>query len=81
MNEKPLVSKDYSISLEMFGNAFKDFQKKFTYPKNILMTCAFSLIGLSYIPYLFKDPGNSTCILIVNMIIPKMIINIANLLY
>jgi len=65
MNEKPLVSKDYSISLEMFGNAFKDFQKKFTYPKNILMTCAFSLIGLSYIPYLFKDPGNSTCILIV----------------
>ena len=65
MNEKPLVSKDYSISLEMFGNAFKDFQKKFTYPKNILMTCAFSLIGLSYIPYLFKDPGNSTCILII----------------
>lgn len=64
MKEKPLVSKEYSISLEMFGNAFVDFQKKFTYPKNILMTCAFALIGLTYIPPFIRDPGNSMCILI-----------------
>ncbi|MCQ2464295.1 MAG: YcxB family protein [Oscillospiraceae bacterium] len=65
MKEKPLVSKEYSISMEMFGNAFLDFQKKFTYPKNILMTCAFSLIGISYIPPLIRDPGSSVCILII----------------
>ncbi len=65
MNEKPLVSKEYSIGTGMFGNAFTDFQKKFSYPKNILMTCAFSLIGISYIPPLIRDPGNSACMLII----------------
>lgn len=65
MNEKPLVSKEYSISIEMFGNAFADFQKKFTYPKNILMSCAFGLIGLSYIPPFIEDPGNPACIMII----------------
>jgi len=64
MKEKPLVSKEYSISMEMFGNAFADFQKKFTYPKNILMTCAFSLIGITYIPPFIRDPGNSVCVMI-----------------
>lgn len=65
MNEKPLFSKEYSISLDMFGNAFKDFQKKFTYPKNILMTCAFALIGVSYIPPFIRDPGNTVCVMII----------------
>lgn len=65
MNEKPLFSKEYSISLEMFRNAFTDFQKKFAYPKNILMTCAFALIGISYIPPFIRDPGNTVCVMII----------------
>lgn len=65
MNEKPLFSKEYSISLEMFGNAFTDFQKKFAYPKNILMTCAFTLIGIAYIPPFIRDPGNTVCVMII----------------
>lgn len=65
MNQKPLFSKEYNISMEMFGNAFRDFQKKFSYPKNILMTCAFGIIGISYIPSFIKDPGNTVCVLII----------------
>lgn len=65
MNEKPLLSREYNISMDMFRNAFIDFQKKFSYPKNIIMTCAFSLIGVSYIPPLVRNPGNSTCIMII----------------
>ena len=59
MNQKPLFSKEYNISMEMFGNAFRDF------PKNILMTCAFGIIGISYIPSFIKDPGNTVCVLII----------------
>jgi len=65
MDEKTLLSKEYSITLQMFGDAFKDFQKKFAYPKNILMTLAFGFIGASYIPPLIKDPSNSICVMII----------------
>lgn len=65
MNNEPILSKEYGISMDIFKNAFKDFQKKFVYPKNIIMTLAFTFIGISYIFPLIRDPGNSTCIMII----------------
>ena len=58
MNDKP-------IPLEMFANAFKDFQKKFVYPKNIAMTVVGGLIAIAYIYSLIQDPSNSVCIMII----------------
>ena len=37
MEEEIIVKKRYSIPYEMFGNAFSTFQKRFVYPRNILM--------------------------------------------
>lgn len=67
MDKQPIISKEYNISLEMFRNAFVDFQKKFSYPKNIIMSLAFGFIGISYIFPLIKNPENSTCILIITI--------------
>ena len=65
MADKPTLSKNYSIPMDMFVNGFKDFQKKFVYPKNILMTTVFGLIAILYIFPLAKDPNNSICIMII----------------
>ncbi len=65
MNDKPTLTKEYNIPIEMFKNAFKDFQKKFVYPKNIIMTVVAILIAITYILSFIKDPSNSTCILII----------------
>lgn len=65
MNDKPILTKEYNIPLEMFANAFKDFQKKFVYPKNIVMTVVGGLIAIAYIYSLIQDPSNSVCIMII----------------
>ena len=57
MNDKPILTKEYNIPLEMFANAFKDFQKKFVYPKNIAMTVVGGLIAIAYIYSLIQDPS------------------------
>ncbi|MGN1481879.1 YcxB family protein [Porcipelethomonas sp.] len=38
MDEEILVKKRYSIPYEMFGEAFTVFQKKFVYPRNMIMS-------------------------------------------
>ncbi len=69
MNDKPILSKEYSIPKEMFADAFRDFQKKYSYPKNIIMTAAFAFIAISYIISLIRDPENSICMLIITVCI------------
>jgi len=65
MADRPILSKNYSIPMDMFASAFKDFQKKFVYPKNILMTSVFGLIAVLYTFPLAEDPKNSVCIMII----------------
>lgn len=65
MKEKPLLSREYSISKNMFGDAFKDFQRKFAYPKNLIMTGVFAVIAFIYVLALIKNPENSTCAMLI----------------
>ncbi len=69
MNDKPILSKKYNIPKEMFSDAFRNFQKKYSYPKNIIMTAAFAFIAISYIISLIRDPENSICMLIITVCI------------
>lgn len=65
MNDKQSVSKEYNIPKEMFGDAFRDFQKKYSYPKNIIMTAVFLIIAAMYTVSLVRDPSNSVCMMII----------------
>ncbi len=65
MKEKPVLSREYSISKNMFGDAFKDFQRKFAYPKNFVMTGVFAVIAVIYVIALIKNPENSTCAMLI----------------
>ena len=38
MDEEILIKKRYSIPYELFGEAFTVFQKKFVYPRNMIMS-------------------------------------------
>ena len=38
MEEDILIKRRYSIPYELFGEAFRAFQKKFVYPRNMIMT-------------------------------------------
>lgn len=65
MKEKPVLSREYSISKNMFGDAFKSFQRKFAYPKNYIMTAVFAVIAFIYALALIKNPDNSTCAMLI----------------
>lgn len=64
-NKTLLIKKDYSIPFDIFEEAFRDFQKKFVFPKNILMSAVFALIAVSYTLSFLEQPDNSVCILII----------------
>lgn len=65
MNDKPVLSKEYNIPKEMFADAFRDFQKKYSYPKNIIMTAIFLIIAVMYTVSLVRDPSNTVCMMII----------------
>lgn len=69
MNDKPILSKEYNIPKEMFADAFRDFQKKYSYPKNFIMTAVYAFIAISYIISLIRDPQNSICMMIITVCI------------
>ena len=56
MIEKELITTvNYTINLSEYDKAFKAFQKKYVFPKNIAMTTIFTVIIAMYINSLTKD--------------------------
>lgn len=45
-NGSPIVQKEYSIPPHMYDSAFKDFQRKFVYPRNYIMSAVFLIIAI-----------------------------------
>lgn len=45
-NGNPTLQKEYSIAPHMYDSAFKDWQRKFVYPKNYIMTGVFALLAV-----------------------------------
>lgn len=46
MEDEVLIKKRYSIPYELFGEAFRFFQKKFVYPRNMVMTGLMLLLAI-----------------------------------
>ena len=60
MNKKELLlSRSYHIPLAMFDEAFRHFQKKYVYPRNIILTLVLLAVGGVYVHAVIKDPSQS----------------------
>lgn len=54
-----LTEVKYSIHLDEYDSAFLSFQKKYVYPKNIIMSAAFVIIAALYGQQLYMDPTDT----------------------
>ena len=54
---KVLAVLNYTITVNEYEAAFREFQKKYVYPKNYIMTAGFAIILVVYIWQLIKDPS------------------------
>lgn len=45
-NGVPILQKEYSIAPHMYDSAFKDYQRKFVYPMNYILTAVFVIIAI-----------------------------------
>lgn len=48
---------NYTITVNEYEAAFREFQKKYVYPKSYVMTAGFAIILVVYIWQLIKDPS------------------------
>lgn len=55
-NETPLLERSYHIPLELFDTAFRTFQKKYVYPKNIAITLILAAIAGVYVHAALTHP-------------------------
>lgn len=58
MEENYKLEKEYSISFDLFRDAYSTFQKKNIYPKSYLFMGVFLLVAIIYIFAAVKDPSN-----------------------
>lgn len=56
-SEEVVKTLKYSITLDQFVYAFKQFQKKYVFPKNYAMTAGFGIILIAYVYQIIKDPN------------------------
>lgn len=73
-NGEPLLSKSYHIPLSLFDKAFRAYQKKYVYPRNIVMSCVFGGIAAVYAIAAFKDPENTLAYILI-VVCVAMILN------
>ena len=53
--QRSLTTLDYTISVEEYEKSYFDFQKRYLYPKYIVMTAALVIVIIMYIDALFHD--------------------------
>ena len=54
-NKTPLLERSYHIPLAMFDDAFRNFQKKYAYPQNFLLTAVLLAVAGVYVHAVIKD--------------------------
>ena len=64
-NEKPLLERRYHIPLSMFQEAFRSFQKKYVYPRNIILTAVLAAVAAVYVKAILDDPSQKLGYLLV----------------
>lgn len=63
-DKEPMLQKSYHIRLELFQKAFVDFQKRFVYRRNWLLTAVLGIIALVYLDAAIKDSSNHLALLL-----------------
>ena len=58
MEENYLLEKEYTVSYDLFREAYRAFQKKYIYPKSYLFMGLFLILAADFIYAAVKDPGN-----------------------
>ncbi|MCR5708238.1 MAG: YcxB family protein [Ruminococcus sp.] len=58
MEDKYILEKEYSISADMFREAYRAYQKKFVYPKSYFFMAIFLILSADFIYAAFKDMSN-----------------------
>lgn len=63
-DREPMLQKSYHIRLELFQKAFVDFQKRFVYRRNWLLTAVLGIIALAYLDAVIKDSSSHLALLL-----------------
>lgn len=63
-NTPPLLQKSYHIPLPLFEKAFRAFQKKYVYPRNIGITIVLAMVAIVYIDAAVQDSTNTMAYLL-----------------
>ncbi len=56
-DREPLLQKSYHIRLELFQKAFVNFQKRFVYPRNWVLTVILGAIAVVYLDSFTQNPS------------------------
>lgn len=65
MTEKPTLKRSYHIPLEMFMEAFRNFQKKYVFPQNYVLTAVLIAVACVYIRAVILDNTKTIAYLVV----------------
>ncbi|MBQ5334403.1 MAG: YcxB family protein [Oscillospiraceae bacterium] len=64
-SEKPLIERRYHIPLAMFQEAFRSFQKKYVYPRNIVLSVVLAAVAGVYVKAVVDDPSQKLAYLLI----------------
>lgn len=65
MSEKPALQRTYHIPLPMFQEAFRNFQKKYVFPKNFVISLILAVIAGVYVHAVIKDNTQTLAYLLI----------------
>lgn len=71
-NSAPILQKEYSIPPHMYDGAFKDYQRKFVYPINYIMSAVFAIIAI--IDIVMVATGKSPALIVLAVICVAVIV-------
>jgi type II secretory pathway pseudopilin PulG len=73
-NGAPILQKEYSIPPHMYDSAFKDYQKKFVYPTNYIITAVCAVLALLGI--ILVATGKSAVLILISVLCVAVIIGL-----
>ena len=72
--QKPVLTRSYHIPLSMFDHAFRNFQKKFVYPRNLILTVLLAAVGGWYVYAQIKKPDGKLGYLMIMVCLAMILI-------
>ena len=78
MDEEILIKKRYSIPYEIFGEAFTVFQKKFVYPRNMIMSAILLLAAVLNVVNIVLGEGSTMGYVLIFVCLGLIAVNFYN---